>query len=67
MSGLTFNAYRETFPFQGSGIYSSANGFSLDSNTIILFAFVLASAYLLCHSYFFVARLLTKVMLRFKS
>jgi len=62
MSGFTFNAYRDTFPFQGSGIYSNANGFSLDSNTIILFAFVLASAYILCHSYFFLARLLTNVI-----
>src|SRR5262249_8226545 len=61
MSGFTLNAYRLTYGFQGSGIYSNTNTFSLNSNTIILFVFVLMSAYVISVCYYLLARIFTKV------
>ena len=40
VSGIVIQGYSETIDFNG-GIYGSKNTFGLDSNTIILFAFVL--------------------------
>jgi hypothetical protein len=61
MSGFTINAYRLTYNFQGSGIYSDTNTFSLNSNTVILFAFVLGAAFVTSAIYFWLARIFTKV------
>ena len=61
ISGFTLNAYRLTYGFQGSGIYSDTNTFSLNGNTVILFVFVLATAYVVSAIYFFLARMFTKV------
>jgi len=61
MSGFTINAYRLTYNFQGSGIYSDTNTFSLNSNTIILFAFCLGVAFITSAIYFWMARIFTKV------
>jgi len=61
MSGFTINAYRLTYTFQGSGIYSNTNTFSLNSNSVILFAFILAAAFCVAAFYFFLARVFTKV------
>ena len=61
MSGFTINAYRLTYTFQGSGIYSDTNTFSLNSNSVILFAFILATAFFIAAFYFFLARVFTKV------
>jgi hypothetical protein len=61
MSGFTINAYRLTYNFQGSGIYSNTNTFSLNSNTVILFAFCLGAAFITSAIYFWMARIFTKV------
>lgn len=61
MSGFTLNAYRQTYGFQGSGIYSDTNTFSLNGNTVILFAFCLGLAFIISAAYFFLARIFTKV------
>jgi hypothetical protein len=61
MSGFAINAYRLTYAFQGSGIYSDTNTFSLNSNSVILFAFILGTAFFIAALYFFLARVFTKV------
>jgi len=62
MSGLTFNAYRQTYYFQGLGIYgTNPNAFTLNTNTIILFIFILAASFILSHIYFLLVRWITKV------
>src|SRR5271170_5404802 len=61
MSGFAINAYRLTYTFQGSGIYSDTNTFSLNSTSVILFAFILATAFFIAAFYFFLARVFTKV------
>ncbi|EAZ63321.1 hypothetical protein PICST_34117 [Scheffersomyces stipitis CBS 6054] len=38
---ITINALRARFGFEGTGIYGSSNTFSLNTNTIVLFAFVI--------------------------
>lgn len=47
--------------FNGGGIYDSNNDFGLDTNTIVLFAFVLAMAMVLSYAYIWLARAFTKV------
>ena len=42
--------------FNGGGIYDSNNDFGLDTNTIVLFAFVLAMAMVLSYAYIWLAR-----------
>lgn len=46
--------------FNGGGIYDSDNDFGLDTNTIILFAFVLTVAVVLSYAYIWAARVFTK-------
>jgi hypothetical protein len=46
--------------FNGSGIYDSQNDLSLDTNTVVLFAFVLAVAVVLSYAYMWMARAFTK-------
>ncbi|KAG5416760.1 PNS1 [Candida metapsilosis] len=44
VAGITVNALRKTYADQGSGIYGSANSFTVNRNTVILFAFVIVLA-----------------------
>ncbi len=46
--------------FSGGGIYSGANNFSLNTNTLILFVFVLMVAFVVSLAYFMAARAFTK-------
>ncbi|EDK43288.1 choline transporter-like family protein [Acetobacter pasteurianus] len=41
VAGITVNALRATYGDQGSGIYNSSDSFTMNRNTVILFAFVL--------------------------
>lgn len=41
LSGIVLNAARETWGYQGGSIYNSLNNFTLNSNTAILFGFVI--------------------------
>lgn len=40
VAGITLNALRQTWDFQGGSIYSGQNTFTLNTNTAVLFAFV---------------------------
>jgi hypothetical protein len=48
------------FSFNGGGIYGGSNTFGLDTNTIVLFAFVLVVAIVLSYAYMWAARAFTK-------
>ena len=50
----------KTFSFNGGGIYGGRNNFGLDTNTIVLFAFVLVIAVVLSYAYMWAARAFTK-------
>ncbi|KAI5292020.1 putative choline transporter, neither null mutation nor overexpression affects choline transport [Ascosphaera acerosa] len=52
LSGIVINQYREHHSFNGGTIYSGANDFSLNTNTLILFAFVIATALAISWLYF---------------
>ncbi|KAI5955705.1 PNS1 [Candida jiufengensis] len=41
VAGIVLNALRSTYGDQGSGIYGSSDSFTMNRNTVILFAFVL--------------------------
>ncbi|KAM0252546.1 hypothetical protein ACHAQJ_007678 [Trichoderma viride] len=58
ISGLSIHGY--TKGFDGHGIYDDINGFSLNSNTIILFAFCLVIAFVFSYIYVWLARLFPK-------
>jgi len=58
-SGIVLQGYSRTISFNG-GIYGSRNDFGLDSNTIILFAFVLVVSMILSYVYLWMARVFTK-------
>jgi hypothetical protein len=58
ISGLAIHGY--TKGFDGHGIYDDINGFSLNSNTIILFAFCLVIAFVFSYAYVWLARLFPK-------
>ena len=60
VSGLTISHYSKYKGFSGGGIYNDANDFSLNTNTLILFAFVLAVALCFSWGYFMAARAFTK-------
>ena len=60
VSGLTLYSYSKHHTFNGGGIYNSRNNFGLDTNTIVLFAFVLVIAFLVSWGYFLLARAFTK-------
>ena len=40
VAGITLNALKKTYGLQGSSIYNSTNDFTLNTNTVILFGFV---------------------------
>jgi hypothetical protein len=60
VSGLTLYRYSRYHSFNGGGISNSSNDFSLDTNTIVLFAFVLCVAFAFSWGYFLAARAFTK-------
>lgn len=60
VSGVTLYRYSKYHQFSGDGIYGGSNDFSLNTNTIILFAFVLCVAFAFSWAYFLAARALTK-------
>ena len=60
VSGLTLHSYSTHQTFYGGGIYDGANDFSLNTNAIILFAFVLVVAFVVSGLYFIAARAFTK-------
>ncbi|KKY22709.1 putative protein pns1 [Phaeomoniella chlamydospora] len=60
VSGVTLYSYSKYKGFSGGGIYDSGNDFSLNTNTIVLFVFVLCIAFVLSWAYFLSARAFTK-------
>ncbi|KAI9846839.1 MAG: putative choline transporter, neither null mutation nor overexpression affects choline transport [Thelocarpon superellum] len=60
VSGFALQGYATTKGFNGGGIYDGGNDFSLSTNTVILFAFVLLVALVLSWAYFTLARAFTK-------
>lgn len=60
LSIIVIRAYAQTHSFQGWGIYSGENDYSLNTHTLILYAFVLATAIVLSLLYFIAARVWTK-------
>ncbi|KAK9480396.1 plasma-membrane choline transporter-domain-containing protein [Lipomyces japonicus] len=60
VSGITLHAYSENKSFIGDGIYGSGESFSLNTNTIVLFAFVVVIALVVSILYFWLARAFTK-------
>ena len=60
VSGLSLQGYDTNKGFSGRGIYNAPNNFSLNTNTVVLFAFVLAIAFAFSWLYFLMARAFTK-------
>ena len=60
MSGISLQGYASNKGFNGGGIYHNKNHFGLTTNTIVLFAFVLAVAFAFSWLYFTMARVFTK-------
>lgn len=56
MSGISIYNYSKFRGFNGDGIYDSVNSFSLDTNTLVLFIFVLCVALVFSWGYFLAAR-----------
>ncbi|KAL3482346.1 plasma-membrane choline transporter-domain-containing protein [Aspergillus californicus] len=56
VSGVSIYRYSKYKGFNGDGIYDSANSFSLDTNTLVLFLFVLCVAIAFSWAYFLAAR-----------
>ncbi|CAG8100287.1 unnamed protein product [Penicillium salamii] len=63
VSGITIHKYATNKGFSGGGIYDSANDFSLNTNTLVLFIFVLIVALVLSWLYFMGARYFTKTFI----
>ncbi|MCJ1345439.1 putative choline transporter, neither null mutation nor overexpression affects choline transport [Peltigera leucophlebia] len=60
VSGLSLQGYSASKKFSGGGIYNAPNDFSLNTNTIVLFVFVLVVAFVTSWLYFTLARAFTK-------
>ncbi|KAJ5684076.1 uncharacterized protein N7477_000421 [Penicillium maclennaniae] len=63
VSGYTIHSYAVNKGFNGGGIYDSSNDFSLDTNTLVLFIFVLCVALVFSWLYFLGARYFTKTFI----
>lgn len=63
VGGIVLNALRETFDFQGTSIYNSGNSFSMNTNTIILFAFIIVVAFVLSVLIIVYARMAPKIFI----
>ncbi|KAI4204835.1 MAG: hypothetical protein LQ350_000901 [Teloschistes chrysophthalmus] len=60
VSGLSLQGYSSNKHYSGGGIYHAPNDFSLNTNTVVLFAFVLVCAFAFSWAYFTAARAFTK-------
>ncbi|ANB15630.1 Pns1p [Sugiyamaella lignohabitans] len=60
IAALTLSAYVKHRGFEGTSIYNSQNTFSLNTHTIILFAFVTVICVVLAFLYYTLARVFTK-------
>ncbi|KAL8890787.1 MAG: hypothetical protein Q9215_002091 [Flavoplaca cf. flavocitrina] len=60
VSGLSLQGYASNKSFNGGGIYNAPNDFSLNTNSIVLFAFILLVAFVFSWAYFTAARAFTK-------
>lgn len=60
VSGISIQGYAATKGFNGGGIYDSQNDFGLDTNTLVLFIFCLAVAFVFSFLYIAAARAFTK-------
>ncbi|MCJ1478214.1 putative choline transporter, neither null mutation nor overexpression affects choline transport [Lambiella insularis] len=60
VSGLSLRGYSTNHNFNGGGVYDGADDFALNTNTIILFAFILVVALVFSWGYFTMARAFTK-------
>lgn len=60
VSAISLQGYSAFKGFNGDGIYGNRNGFGLNTNTAVLFAFVLVVALVLSWAYITMARLFTK-------
>ncbi|CAL8580777.1 pH nine-sensitive protein 1 [Xanthoria parietina] len=60
VSGLSLQGYASNKSLSGGGIYHAPNDFSLNTNTIVLFAFILLVALVFSWAYFTAARAFTK-------
>ncbi|KAL7275220.1 pH nine-sensitive protein 1 [Rhizina undulata] len=63
VSGISLHGYAGSKNVQGGGIYNNRNDFGLSTNTIILFGFVLAVAFVVSGGYFIAARTYTKQLI----
>ncbi|KAL2004558.1 hypothetical protein VTN00DRAFT_3443 [Thermoascus crustaceus] len=63
VSGIAIHKYAKFKGFNGGGIYDSANDFSLDTNALVLFVFVLCVALAFSWAYFLGARYFTKLFI----
>lgn len=63
VGGITLNALRDTFDFQGTSIYNSGNTFSMNTNTVILFAFVIVIGFVLSAAIIIYARMAPRVFI----
>ena len=60
VSGLALQGYASNKSYSGGGIYHDTNEFSLNTNTVVLFAFILLVAFAFSWLYFVLARAFTK-------
>ncbi|KAL2818855.1 plasma-membrane choline transporter-domain-containing protein [Aspergillus granulosus] len=63
VSGLSIYRYSKYKGFNGTGIYDSSNSVSLDTNTLVLFIFVLCVALAFSWGYFLAARYFPKAFI----
>ncbi|KNG84307.1 protein pns1 [Aspergillus nomiae NRRL 13137] len=63
VSGVAIHRYAKYKGFNGGGIYDSSNTFSLDTNTLVLFIFVLCVALVFSWAYFLGARYFPKLII----
>ncbi|KAJ5240004.1 hypothetical protein N7468_004623, partial [Penicillium chermesinum] len=63
VSGYTIHSYATNKGFSGGGIYDAGNDFSLNTNTLVLFVFVLCVALAFSWAYFMGARYFTKAFI----
>ncbi|KAF2455049.1 plasma-membrane choline transporter-domain-containing protein [Lineolata rhizophorae] len=63
VSGIAIQGYASTKGFNGGGIYDGSNTFSLDTNTLVLFVFVLVVSFVLSYAYVWLARLFPKAFI----
>ncbi|KAH3665783.1 hypothetical protein OGAPHI_003971 [Ogataea philodendri] len=57
VAGITLRHYATSYSYEGSSIYNSTNSFSLNTNTVVLFAFVIVVALVLSLGTIAVARI----------